>query len=478
MDSQAIVNTMEVLDTKPLTDLVTEATIKICYVSDKPNLNGTVISREVGKEMASTLPGSPVVGFFNKESGDFEEHNRKITFSDGDIVIDELTRPYGFVSPIEAPWYQDFEEDGEIRTYLMCKAYLWTRQYEEAALALDKGQSMELDEKSMRGYYSGNVFVFTAVTLEKLCILGDNFVPCFEGAKIISNYSKQFTDLSAELEPTIGRRYYVMNNQLVTKPSNVTLDYALQLGWNITDAICVQLANRGAQNKYDVQGIYSENGEIFTILLDRETLEYVRCTVLITDQDTVQLASEMVAVRQTWAVKTPSEPVPAEPMNGTPVMAPSDAMTTVYTEGGATAPAKESAPALDFSKVISEFSAKLASVEAKLTEKDNQIGALSATVTNYKVAEAAAIAEKKKDLISSYKSLLNEDEISGIMGNIAKYSLDELESKLAVTYTRKQKVNSNGGMQVNIGSVTPEANVPDFIRQAQEYDKNREFRLV
>lgn len=37
MESQAIVNTMEVLETKPINELVTEATIKVCYVSENPN---------------------------------------------------------------------------------------------------------------------------------------------------------------------------------------------------------------------------------------------------------------------------------------------------------------------------------------------------------------------------------------------------------------------------------------------------------
>ena len=44
----AIINTMEVLETKPLSELVTEATIKVCYVSPDPNRNNTVITTEVG----------------------------------------------------------------------------------------------------------------------------------------------------------------------------------------------------------------------------------------------------------------------------------------------------------------------------------------------------------------------------------------------------------------------------------------------
>lgn len=226
MDSQAIVNTMEVLETKPINELVTEATIKVCWVSETENPNLTVINKEVGRQIAATLPGAPVVGFFDESTGDFAEHSRKLEIKDGQIFSKDLTRPYGFVS-FDQPWYQDFMENGVVRTYLMCKAYLWTRQYAEASLALNKGQSMELNENTMSGYYEGDVFVFTAATLDKLCILGDAFAPCFDGAKIMSTYARQYNDFTERVEDIIGRRYYVMNGKLEPKPEKVTLEYAL-----------------------------------------------------------------------------------------------------------------------------------------------------------------------------------------------------------------------------------------------------------
>jgi len=33
--------------------------------------------------MANSLPGSPIVGFYNEDKGDFEEHNREIEIKDG-----------------------------------------------------------------------------------------------------------------------------------------------------------------------------------------------------------------------------------------------------------------------------------------------------------------------------------------------------------------------------------------------------------
>jgi hypothetical protein len=37
----------------------------------------------VARQMANSLPGSPIVGYYNENNGDFEEHNRLISLSNG-----------------------------------------------------------------------------------------------------------------------------------------------------------------------------------------------------------------------------------------------------------------------------------------------------------------------------------------------------------------------------------------------------------
>lgn len=598
MESQAIVNTMEVLETKPINELVTEATIKVCYVSENPNQNNTVINKEVGRQIAATLPGAPVVGFYDKESGDFVQHSRKVTISNGQVNIEDITKPYGFVS-FDAPWYQDFMEDGQVRTYLMCKAYLWTRQYEEASKALNKGQSMELDEQTMSGYYEGDVFVFTAATLDKLCILGDAYAPCFEGAKIMSSYTKQYESLAEQVENILGRRYYVMNGQLQPKPEKITLEYALQLGWNLTDAVYMQLRNRGAEMKYDIQGIYSEGGTIFVILQDRESLEYVRVNLTITSEDTVELDSEMQAVRQTWSVKEPPAPEPVEPLGGTTVTATQDPASTAST-GAPAAPAAtpEPAPAPAGAGVFkkkkddedegegegegegddpksddgdgtddggddkkkkkkgnfaadgegndpepkpegsegslpdpsvgnpdpsdipgpatfsangeggepsaepaadpepteptTQFSAEPAvepegtpavDYAAVIEDLKSQVEALTNELNGYRAKAAEEEKEKKQAMVTSYSEMLTEEEMKPVVEKLDEYSLDEIESKLAVTYARKQKNSghSSTGFQVSVAGAAAVDHsldgLPEFFIQALELDKKKELKI-
>lgn len=137
-----------------------------------------------------------------------------------------------------------------------------------------------------------------------------------------------------------------MNGKLEPKPDKFTLDYALQLGWNLTDAVYMQLQDRGAAGIYNVQGIYSEGGEVFVILQDITSLEFVRCSLEITGQDTVVLGTEMIAVSQTWTPKAPAEPEPVQSLGGDPAQASQDPASTLSTQAEpAPAPASQPAPA-------------------------------------------------------------------------------------------------------------------------------------
>src|SRR5574344_2066678 len=87
----------EFINITPLNPLISKCQIKVCYVSDEPNRNKSVITRETAKQLANSLPGNPIVGFYNEDKEDFEEHNRSIDISNGKWTFKDTTRPYGFV---------------------------------------------------------------------------------------------------------------------------------------------------------------------------------------------------------------------------------------------------------------------------------------------------------------------------------------------------------------------------------------------
>jgi len=96
---------IEFLQIEAINPLISKCQIKVCYVGDEPNRNRSVITKEVAKDLAATLPGCPIVGFYNEDKGDFEEHNRVIDISNGKFEIKDTTRPYGFVPTDAKVWF-------------------------------------------------------------------------------------------------------------------------------------------------------------------------------------------------------------------------------------------------------------------------------------------------------------------------------------------------------------------------------------
>lgn len=190
-------NTIEILDIVPLNPLISKCQIKVCYVSDKPNRNNSVITKDVAREMARSLPGSPIVGFFNEKTGDYEEHNRMIDISNGKFEVIDTTRPYGYVDSSAKIWFQTFEDDGVPHEYLMTEGYIWTGVYPESMRIITHGnnQSMELHNKLTKGTWTKDdngipkFFIINEAIIQKLCILGENVEPCFEGAGIAAQFS-------------------------------------------------------------------------------------------------------------------------------------------------------------------------------------------------------------------------------------------------------------------------------------------------
>lgn len=211
--SVPIENTCELLNFTPVNPLISKVQIKVCYVGEEPNRNSSVITKEVATEMAKSLPGCPIVGFYKGEE-DFDEHNRKITIVNGEVKIEDITKPYGFVSMDAKVWFQKFTDDGVEHEYLCTEGYIWTDAYPESKRIIEKGnnQSMELN-RNIKGSWTTDdngfpeFFIINEALIEKLCILGEDVEPCFEGATI----SKQF---SLSLDENFKQQMFAMVNEL------------------------------------------------------------------------------------------------------------------------------------------------------------------------------------------------------------------------------------------------------------------------
>lgn len=307
----------EFINVTPLNPLISKCQIKVCYVSDEPNRNKSIITKDVARDMANSLPGSPIVGYFNEAKGDFEEHNRVIDISNGKFTIKDKTRPYGFVDLGAKVWFQKFLDDGTVeREYLMTEGYIWTGQYPEAQRIIDEGnnQSMELDEDTINAFWTKDgkgkpqFFIINEAIISKLCVLGEDCEPCFEGSNITA------PQITFSFEDGFKEQLFSMMNE-IKKVLNeggaptVFTRYAVEIGDSLWSAIYSYLEHTYPRANdegyvydsiYRIEGIYEEGSQKFAILQNRSNSKYFRMNFSLDDTTGFAASAELVEVTKTY----------------------------------------------------------------------------------------------------------------------------------------------------------------------------------
>lgn len=221
--SVATINSPEFLNLQPLdiNPLMSKCDIKVFYLG--ANRNHSFISKQVAVEIGKRLRGAPIVGYYRDSKEDFTDHGEKVIIDDEGVKFECQTVPYGFVSPDAKVWFQDFQDsDGMgntvVRKYLMTTGYLWTDQFPESSLPVNEGrpQSMEFKPETLKGNWQKNYengldfFIIDDAIIQKICILGDDVEPCFEGASVTApDVSLKFT-----LDDNFKHTYFSMMQDL------------------------------------------------------------------------------------------------------------------------------------------------------------------------------------------------------------------------------------------------------------------------
>jgi len=402
--SIATIDSPEFINLQPLeiNPLMSSCEIKVLYLGE--NRNHSYITKEVATEMAKTLRGAPIVGYYKDEKEDFRDHGEKLIIDDEGIKFECLTKPYGFVAPDAKVWFQKFEDTDEFgnkinREYLMTTGYLWTGQFEEAKLAIDEGrpQSMELDEQTLDGHWSTNnntgmdFFIINDAIFSKLCILGEDVEPCFEGARITApEVSKTFTKMDDNFKRTLFTMMQDLQSVLKGGYKMELEDQNVET--EVTTAIEEEVTN--------VEEESVETPENETEAPEEEAKE---------EQEEVAAEETDISIEATQEEKAENE---------------EELIDTEDTEENASEENVEEDYALIKSE-NEELKTKFAEMEAKYQEL---------------VAFKEAVDNKEKDaLIDSFYMLSDEDK-KDVIENKSNYSLDEIEAKLSVICVRK-KVN-------------------------------------
>ena len=412
--SVATIDSPEFINITSISPLVSKCEIKVLYVGE--NRNRSLISKEVATEMAQTLPGCPIVGYYIESKEDFGDHGDQMIIDAEGVKFKKLTKPYGFVAPNSRVWFQKFNDTDEfgnsvVREYLMTEGYLWTGQYEECQRVIDEGnpQSMELDDKTLKGHWSTDsnrgveFFIINDGMFSKLCILGEEVEPCFEGASVTA--------------PEVSSKFSKDDNFVKTLFSMVQelkeLTYQLQdKGGNPMDGEVVKAEfteEATPEAKVEEQVATEQPAENFSAEEGKSDSEITEKTDNITE--------EFVKKEE----KEDEDKKEEDKAN------------------------EENTNKDDDSKEDEEDDEdkkkKFALIESELEELKTQYASLKAENEALVAFKNAVEDEKKTDLINSFYMLSDEDK-KEVIENKANYSLDDIEAKLSVICVRK-KVNFN-----------------------------------
>lgn len=518
---------IEFINVTPVNDLVSKCQIKVCYVQDEPNRNHSIITKDVAKEMANSLPGCPIVGYYNEEKGDFEEHNRFIEIGNGKITVKPKTQPYGFVDLHAKVWFQWFHDDDDVdREYLVTEGYLWTKAFPESERVIKKGngQSMELDETTLDATWTKDnkglpkFFIINEAMILKLCILGEDVEPCFEGANITA--ATQFS-----FEPEFKQKLFNMMAEikelLQEGGEKVYTTYAVEIGDQLWSMIydymykkypCEDDEGHFCGSTYRIEGIYEEdNGQKFAILQGRDDGKYYRLNFSLTDAEGFVADENLVEVTKTYvpaeqpqfalaAIEEYEQNLIAEfnkNQDNSDENTSSENNNTIEDDENASSSQSSEPEPMDDNQGIEdkkaysleeipeyvELAKQFAALEIQYNSLNEEKTSLEATIAtkDQLIAELtefklAAERKDKKAMIDSFY-MLNDNEKKDVLDNIDTYSLDDIEAKLSVICVRNKvsfaedKDTPAQPLTYNVNEVPEDDSIPAWVKAALELQK-------
>lgn len=377
---------------------ISKADVKVLYLGE--NRNGSFINKETAMKMSETLRACPIVGAYRKDIDDFGDHGEIIHIENGEITFDCATVPYGFVAPDAKVWFKEFTDYDEFgntvnREYLMTTAYLWTGQYPEIERCVKEGmgQSMELDGASIDGHWAENsesgieFFIINDASFTKLCVLGDGVEPCFEGASVEApNISDKFSK-----EGFTTTLYNMMNE----------LKFALAENAEKTDD--------SESAKEEETTDFAEKQEEVEETAD-EAVEFAENAEESTEStESAEVVEENLDQESDFSANTEEEKESEEEAENTEESADNE---------------------------FAEKNAEIETLKSEIASLQEKYALLETEAEELRSYKASRISADKDALINKY-NMLSDDDKAGIIANKDSYSYEEIESKLALLYVKK-----------------------------------------
>ena len=323
---------------------------------------------------------------------------------------------------------------------------------------------MELDDKLIDAYWTKDnngkpEFFINEAIISKLCILGEDYEPCFEGAQI--------TKVQFSFEDSFKTQLFSMMKEikeiLQEGGTPVFTTYAVEIGDSLWTAMYDYLVNQYSDEEnefssvYRIEGIYEEENQKFAILQHRTSMDYFRMNFSISE-DGLDVDSNLIAVEKEF--------VPAESQFATEAY---EAYALQYAAAKKEPEEEEEKKEIcekcgkpveececededekvkyvleeipEYVELSQQYSALQSEVDTLVAEKatweatksdlEAQIGAL----TEFK---KQIERKEKENMINDTFYMLSPELKKDVIDNIDTYSLDDIEAKLSIICMRNK----------------------------------------
>lgn len=371
---------------------ISKCEIKVMYLGK--NRNGSFIDKNTAIQMAKTLRCTPIVAAYNENKEDFGDHGEVLHIEDGEVKFSCKTVPYGFVAPDAEVWFQKFDDTNEFgetttREYLMTTGYLWTGQYPELDKCINQGQGQSMEIDDVDGHWTKDsndieFFIINDAIFTKLCILGDDVEPCFEGASVTSPEVSEHFSYNKEFSHTL----FAMMNELKSA-----------------------LTKGGSMPKENVENVEVEP----TATVEEEAPVVEEFAEDVETNKDVESSED--SAEETFAEESKKKEDDSDDSDDES----DDSDDDEYK--------KKPGKKCELENQVSELSEQLKELTDKFT-------ALEAEAEELRKFKAERIDADKDAMIAKYHMLSDEDKAE-IIADKDKFTLSEIESKLALLYVQK-----------------------------------------
>lgn len=386
--------------------------VKVRAFSKYGNRNGSYITDQMAEKLVASAIDQPIVGWYDPQTKSWAGH-----------VGPTLAQAYGYVESFIG-WEPFTDTDGVTRDYSVFSVVLFVDYYDAARQIVGSNQSMELNPETIEGDWAqigeDEYFVFTNAQIFSFCVIGTK-EPCFSVSAFFTKNEnttqfEKLKNLVFEMRKIVDECQRGGDTPMENENMNPVVEEVVETPVEEVEAVSNEETVENFEAVEPVEETVTEE--------EVETEPVAEFEAEIETEETVEsVADPEVEVEEPAAEEAVVEE-PAQEVN----------YELLYNELRENFEAAQAR----IEELENENGSKAAEYAATIAALNEQISAAQARIAGYEHAEFEAVQNRKNDLIAVYEKNLSDDEISEIRATAKNLSYDELESKLAVVFSRKQ----------------------------------------